>query len=427
MTRRAADDGFVLIGVIMFVLALTILGLSLYGLSSYESQFLAQSHDQNAALYEAEGGMEMVRQILADPPYSLAAADSIRLLDTAHVLRAVAWQPLPGGTLDSTGTIQFDTTVTVVVVAQEGASQRLLSARFRPRGHNDYYKRLFTSVDPTIVYPKSAPDGNSSRVNSVVLSGPVWQVDADTSQWAVAGNPAGVAWAGPHPVLHDAITAPAAVAYIQTHIAGATTVPVDTSDPANYRVSLLGPDSQTRFYTLPAGGPGWTLHAPDNMQLDVKGTAVLLLPQGMRVEGYLTVVGHAAHPRLIIVGGPNGVDLDNPRAGFWLFGGIDAYGGTAGSPDYSGMPIVVATQYESLFECHYAGTMDSHAEALAVWSSQVILTGPKPGWHFYMSYDPAVMDPIIDALGPFTLPQPSAGQAAQGFSMVPGSWQDLTP
>ena len=37
---RHGESGFVLIGVVIFVLALTIIGISLFSLSSYEAQFL---------------------------------------------------------------------------------------------------------------------------------------------------------------------------------------------------------------------------------------------------------------------------------------------------------------------------------------------------------------------------------------------------
>jgi hypothetical protein len=54
------DRGFVIVGVVMFVLALTILGLSLFSLSSYESQFLNRSlaREQACGLQHPFGGVD---------------------------------------------------------------------------------------------------------------------------------------------------------------------------------------------------------------------------------------------------------------------------------------------------------------------------------------------------------------------------------
>src|SRR5207244_4210514 len=63
--RPRDRTGFVLIGVIMFVLALTILGLSLFGLSTYESQFITASLDQTQLDELAQSALERTRYALA--------------------------------------------------------------------------------------------------------------------------------------------------------------------------------------------------------------------------------------------------------------------------------------------------------------------------------------------------------------------------
>ena len=428
MRPRAHDRGFVLIGVVMFVLALTILSLSLYGLSSYESQFLGQTHDQNVALDEAESGMAMACQLLAQPPYHLSGSTAVVGLD--HVTRAVAWQDVAGGGVDSMGTVNTDTTVTVLVSADVNGSERTIQARFRPKEQNQYYKHLFTSTDPIVVYPKSYPDGGSSRVGTVALSGPVWQFAADTSQWADPSNPAQATWAGPHPVLHDPIGVLDIADFFQQHN-GATNRAVAGSPPS---LNLEGPDGSETYYTATTAEQQafhqWSLYSSaGSFRIDVQGTAVLLLPFGARFEGGLEVVGHGLHPVLVIVTAPNPLgDPDFPLASFWLFGGMDAHKLVGATPDYAHMPVVLATAGQALFEQHNNSTTNSYAEALSVWASEVLMTGPKPGSQFSLDYDPLVMDPVIDELlSDGDLPQPPSSGTPQGYTLIPGSWQDLTP
>ncbi len=65
--RAAAERGFVLIGVVVMVLALTIIGISLYSLSGYEVQFFGRSYDERRATYAASGGVELVKMLVTSP------------------------------------------------------------------------------------------------------------------------------------------------------------------------------------------------------------------------------------------------------------------------------------------------------------------------------------------------------------------------
>jgi hypothetical protein len=60
-----SERGFVLPGVVMFVIVLTILGLSLFTLSSYEAQFMNSTLDETQAFYLANGAMDRARYLLA--------------------------------------------------------------------------------------------------------------------------------------------------------------------------------------------------------------------------------------------------------------------------------------------------------------------------------------------------------------------------
>ena len=52
----AEARGFMLVGVVMFMLALTILGMSLFALSSYEAQFYTASASREQSMQNAESG-----------------------------------------------------------------------------------------------------------------------------------------------------------------------------------------------------------------------------------------------------------------------------------------------------------------------------------------------------------------------------------
>src|SRR5436309_4094894 len=93
---RGSGRGFVLVGVVMLVLALTILGLSLFSLSSFESQFLGRSLDGACAFHAANGGLDRAR-------FALAATESLQSVRAGlpeHVVSTTAFQEQePGDTL----------------------------------------------------------------------------------------------------------------------------------------------------------------------------------------------------------------------------------------------------------------------------------------------------------------------------------------
>jgi len=73
---RSEASGFVLVGVVMFVLALVILGLSLFSLSSYEGQFVERTKESDAAFYAASSGIEHAK-------FALARSESLGLVSAS--------------------------------------------------------------------------------------------------------------------------------------------------------------------------------------------------------------------------------------------------------------------------------------------------------------------------------------------------------
>ena len=109
MNPRTHASGFILVGVVMFVLALTILGLSLFTLSSYEAQSLTVSHARQQSLYDAESGIEMVKSLIMAPP-NRRLASAAAAVGSYRVVSAVAMQHRLGGAWDSVGTVSSDST-----------------------------------------------------------------------------------------------------------------------------------------------------------------------------------------------------------------------------------------------------------------------------------------------------------------------------
>ncbi len=227
---HAADRGFVLIGVVIIVLALTILGLSLFSLSGFEGQFLGQRLGQAQALYSAQSGTEMVKAVLGTTPFRLSDA---HLAEGRYgIVRAVAKQqkfnPFTHTLYwDSTGTVDPDPSrpVWVTVVADQGTSRRWIEGRYTPGRRRDYYKRLFTtpgSID-VAVWSDLAPN---ERDDTTWLEGDI----LETRPGARTYMGHDVYWSSPpYHALSDTVQAPFVSGpggYIDQHAAGAILIRV---------------------------------------------------------------------------------------------------------------------------------------------------------------------------------------------------------
>jgi hypothetical protein len=473
VTRPAREGGFVLIGVVMFVLALTILGISLYGLSSYEATFLGQMHDANAALYRAQGGMEMVKGLLVQNGRLSAAGAAVGFEGVTY---AVAKQHLafPAGSWDSTGVLS-DSTVYVTVVAGQGAESRTLTARFLPGHHESYVRRLFTVSQriETDLHPASDPILHANRLR---LAGAVWQDAPDTS-WATPGDPAGIVWSGPRPIRTDVVPLPDIAGFIAAHAPAAHPVQFDRwgfgggggggggnapgasagrvgrldggggdggSQPADpiiggnqYVSDVLwladGDPGTTTFYLgwkgdpLPVAGAfsfqsrTWTNANPDTqLTINVKGTAVWMLPHGVQFPGAVHLRAVEDNSVLIVVCGQNG-GPPYPDVAFSMVAGANATNGGRT------LPVIVITDGNVSLKTGQWATPGSLLAEFAVWSQSLDLAGPQ--WNaatFATLQYPSSMNAVIDGLDPGAIPR-AIGQPTSAFTFVRGSWQDLTP
>ncbi len=131
------SEGFVLVGVVIFVMALTILGLSVFSLSSYEAQFMRQAMQEQQAYNDAMSGFERAKYMLTVSPYRL---ESVQSNLPAGVDSTIAWQA--GNTA---GPVSWGGQVMLRVRASRGNSTQAYVAWFVPELREDQYKRLITS------------------------------------------------------------------------------------------------------------------------------------------------------------------------------------------------------------------------------------------------------------------------------------------
>jgi Tfp pilus assembly protein PilX len=439
--RTRSDSGFLLVGVVMFVLALTILGLSLYALSDYESDFQMQSRDANAAFYSAQGGLAMVQAVLAAPGSSLGTADTVVRFDNG-ITFAIAKQARLNGDSTSTGPINWSTPVRITVTAESNHISRTLEAVYRPTSRENYYKRLFTvsgtsvtqgSWGPTIstgifVEVDNAPfdAGQPNRRMQTIELGDtchVWQTSANAT-WASVTD-----WASPGPIRVSSVPVPDVQSYYANHPTTGL-VPESENESGSIQLKFNRHSPGTIGYY---GSPGTTntnysYWASANLELQVQGYAVWELPHGLRSENEVTVKSMGAGPAvLVIVGSPfagrTGSTID-PNTGLWFFGGL-----TVPISMTNNVTVILVSDGQVNIERSNNPTGMEQLSRLSVYANSLYLMGPRIGSSTTLDHAKAMdLDGgVIDALeSAGALPQP-AGVAASRFALVRGSWRDLTP
>ncbi|HUK63109.1 MAG TPA: hypothetical protein VLV15_07245, partial [Dongiaceae bacterium] len=289
MSRRAGGEaGFLLVGVVMFVLALTILGISLYSLSSYEMSFQMQSRNSGAALYRAQGGLVMVQALLSMPPYRLSSASSAET--HGGIVYALATQRRNDGSIDSLGSVNWGDTVTVTVIADDGDQSRTLRASYRPKPRVDPYTRLFTVSGNgfgVLDVPPSA--GGLDRVGAYRIgdaSSDGWFNSADTTAMV-----ADLQWDHRSPFRLGNVSPPDVGSFYADH-ASAVDPGAWTPAGANFLMSL-GQGAGTTSYYLSSAAGDYSFLGPASGSaygtIRITGTVVWMFPRGFESNGLIWV------------------------------------------------------------------------------------------------------------------------------------------
>jgi hypothetical protein len=368
---RRGDSGFVLIGVVIFVLALTIIGMSLYSLSSYEAQFLQRSQDGEQAFQSAVGGLERVKYVLSTSPYRM---DRVKQSLPADLVAATAIQ-VQGGLPDSTSPVVWGGgDVFLSVTAQVGQEQRSIRGFFRPRLRQQAYTQLLATNGGIVVEPENPP--GVDRRYTVHLAGSVWQgtVPPDPSTWtSVLGS-------GPAlTIATDPVPLPQVPQYLSSYLGPAPQSPDPDPGPGPFppwRVYPLfaGIGNVAFFKTPPSmvGNSDFSLYDSQTVKdvmLGVSGCAVWLMPQGIRFDRKVRVVGWSGTPQtdcLIIVAGQSGsMAYNDPEAGIWFNDGLQT----------DGTPVILVTNGRVRIQHNTSGD-DSYVSEITIYAGDVLLTGP---------------------------------------------------
>ena len=436
MTRPSFDTderGFALLGAVMFVIVLTILALTLFSLSSFESQFMKDSMDQADAYHAALGGLDRALFALTHGN-TLASVKSGLPLD--DVVYAVARQGS-----DTTDFVHWTgaraTEVTVRVKAQRGSHARFLEAVFTPQSARSFYKNLATlsATDTGLyVYRQDWRDEvNPPEYNwkATYLSGVLVQNASNNPDFIY---PLGAPPPTVTPLIVNIGGAPTPIvnSYIAQHAnaPGTTNVPFQPGSNPYILNALNDPDSIAFFHTNEPGA--WSLEVDvSNPRVNVSGTCLWLFDRGLRVSGTLHVQGSGApSDMLVLVGGRQTADSEDPGAGLALLGSIYS----------TNVPVILVSDGNALVEHRDLGGTwvdDNNASVvncLSIFASGARIMGPDANYDYSATAPKLVFahptyhlgNDIIDRLVEMGFLPNTQGAVKGKLTLIVGSFSEVT-
>jgi len=402
--RGAAERGFVLLGVVVFVLALTILGLSLFSLSSYEAQFLGQSLNQTKAFYAASGGLERAKCVLIATERLETVGQNLPL---EGVTAAVATQ-VQGGVPNTSGPIQWGgNDIELQVTGSVQGGTRTVRAWFHPVAGQSHYRRLATAAEWIDV--SSDPTRQTIEATGTLYQGQeglAWQANLKPPPPDSIKTLAGI----PVPPVEEIFAlAPSPPLAIRTEVGG---------NPV-YTLDALG--LEPGYFSF--NGPVFSLdEALGSTTIKVRGPAVWLLPRGIHIFNEITVetLGSGGpNTCLVIVAGANtNSDAYYHEKGIWFQQGIL-------TP--SGVPLIFVTNGRFILT-QQSNTTDTGVGYLSIYARNVTLEGPIDPVRMTLVHGMnAPQDDsggLLDWLASHgALPMGTATVDPQ-LTMIPGKWRE---
>lgn len=377
---RPRDAGFVLIGVVIFVLALTIIGISLFSLSGYEAQFLQRSLDGEQAFQSAVGGLERARFVVCETGRLERVAHN---LPRENVVAAIAFQ-VRGTDSVSTGPVEWvaDQPVHLRVTAWVNGRERTVAARFTPDEVPSYYRKLVATgggieVRHLAVSPHPTTGLYTPRGGTVLLDGLVWETSGqDTTAWTQWLAPP-----RPGPIqASPGVPIPEVGDFIARH--PTTRRPMITF-PGGTKTYTLQTGSDTPAYRITddTSNPTWSLfedYPVHEIDIRVQGCIVWLLPRGARFchQPHVTGLSGGGRDCLVMVAGRNGPvtntvfdEYGMDSAGIWFQGGLQA-----------DIPVILVSNGKVAIwhDNEYSGaTVNTWANDLSIFAGSVSLMGPE--------------------------------------------------
>jgi hypothetical protein len=430
-----SEQGFLIVGVVIFVLALTIIGLSLFSLSSFEAQFLGTSTKEAQAFYAATGGIERAMNVLGDTD-SLQSVTAALPLEHVIYARARYWNATEAE-WESTGVVPWsgDPPVEIRVVAEYMGARRVVEATYRAHKFDDVYANLVTT--PTVLRvlnlstapPPPYADANTrTYVTGRVVSG----IDDDT--WTLMTP----SWLGlPREYEYDPTTpGPAASEFIALHSPAPEPTPVLNSTYVFGGIPLLpgykffkGGESYPGTQTV----PGFAFYNEvTSIALDIPllspGRAIWLLEGGGHFWGHVNVTGPPGSTLIIVATQGSNTDISSlypplPNTGLWFQGGIS-----------SDIPLILVSDGTIAID-HYNANAETNTDVdyLSMFAGGVLLKGPRAGYHLRILHLPSALVPPLtdlDILGPLyennLLPNSPVSGTSATFTLEPGTWREVT-
>jgi hypothetical protein len=433
-----SERGFVLVGVVMFVLALTILGFALFDLSGYEAKFSQDDLNSEAAFFSACGGIDRAKFVLAKTE-SLGAVGDVSLSPDPNVIYARAWRTdIPDDTLESIENMPAGTPVQIRVLANVNGTKRCVQTNYIPFQAKNLYKRLMTVREG--VFVRDSVDTNGDNVFDAQSCSPLHVVLG--GDVATSGLMVGCAYAfnPPYALKPEAnlplpdiatffsqywnVATPVGQTGWKYHLMNGYTIPGGPSDVQFFKTNQDNNDGLHANY--------FSVASENKVEIDVQGTAIWLLDHGLRFDQEVSVKG-TSNDCLVIVTRPNGRLFNDPTdgkdyhdLGIWFFGGM-------GVQD---VPMILVTDGEARLEHKNNYDANSHVDYLSVFAKNAWLKGPfsypdDPPIHTMSLNHPNnapfdAADGRIDKLCEIgALPNSDTG--GMRFTRVAGTWKELDP
>jgi hypothetical protein len=375
---RPGERGFMLVGVVMFIVVLTILGLSLFSLSGFESQFLERSLDRQRAFYAATGGIERAKYALLVNKNKGDVKNGM----SDGVILATAWQHPDKA--DSGAALETNQVVTVRVVADVNGQRELVESRFLYTEPTQLYKRLLTLSGGLLLYAMNDDTPPASVLGTTRLSGHVWSNQPLTNLGYL--DPIGTNLTVDNP--GGTVPTPDAPGFIAQHINdpgigdfddfGSGVISLATGNDAD--ISYFRTQTTSPHATHDIDGNGtpdysfFTSSSNTRIVLSGTGTAICLFPHGVRFDPLFEVEGD---PRamLVIVAGDN-LSTAEPNQGVILYGGSTS-ALTQGSA-LAGPGVILVSEKDVTIK-HFKENLDlgSTTPYLSIFARNAQLYGPR--------------------------------------------------
>jgi hypothetical protein len=419
-----------LVGVVMFMLALTILGMSLFALSSYEAQFFTASASREQSMQSAESGMELVKLLLQMSPRRL---ENAKLAVGQHgITSAIAYQwrgPLATDTT-SQGPVDWSDTLMVVVTAGSRGAERTIQARFTTTPAQNPYKQLLTA-GTGIQYNLS----NGTPPQGFQIRGGVWQLVETSSDtvWTQL-----LRWPEGRPMLTTPAPRPLGNTFVGSKLIGADD-PGWSGDHAPYALTFSNPnpdpEGTVTFFRSPVSpadanedddGPDefdwYSFYVDKQLTIRIKGTVVWLVPQGacFKQEVAVEPIDENVPSTLIVVARPNERQPGFENRGLWFMGGLNV--------THDNARVYLVSEGDIGFTREENDLVSMDADQVTIVAGGMLeLGGPRQGYVQRVEYEPPVMDALADqliAIG--ALPQLTAGTGVSYF-LARSTWAETTP